>query len=95
MKRKVGDTVRIKSKAWFDAQVKNENGKVKHKNSSFSFGVNMSKYCGKELTIDVVANGFYILKGNDWSWADWMLEDSTPKYTIQRRKFSPVGPIIY
>ncbi len=52
-------------------------------------------YCGKELIIETVEDGFYYVKNSVWDWKDWMLEGSTTQHTIQRRKFSPIGKAIY
>ena len=91
MKYKAGDTVRVKSKAWFDAQEKNKDKYINRKHGY----VNRGCYFGKKLIIDTVEDGFYYVKNNAWPWEDWMLETSAPKHTIQRRKFSPINRVIY
>lgn len=95
MKYKEGDTVRVKSKAWFDMQKKNKDGHVTDKVTSRVFAKQMRGYCGEDFTISLVAYDYYKLNGNGWHWEDWMLETSAPKHTIQHRKFSPINRVIY
>ena len=47
----------------------------------------MSAYCGKECEVSYVfPNGMYYLKGMQWYWADWMLEDNTNNTATPQRK---------
>lgn len=96
MKYKVGDNVRIKSMAWFDAQKKDEYGFIRHE-SWGCFNLRMTEFLGMQAKVTQVGDYAYRLNvdNESWQWADWMLEISSPKHTINRRKFSPVGPIVY
>lgn len=96
MKYKVGDTVRVKSKAWFDAQEKEYGGFIRHE-SWGCFNLRMTKFLGMQSEITEVGDDAYRLDVDNetWQWADWMLEDSTPKHAIHRRKFSSIGKTIY
>lgn len=96
MKHKVGDVVRVKSKAWFGAQKKDKNGNI-DLGGPIVFGSKMNEFLGLKAKIVEISHDAYFLDidNEKWLWQDWMFEDTTPKHTIQRRKFSPVGPIIY
>lgn len=96
MKYKVGDTVRVKSKVWFDAQEKEYDGLVRYE-SWGCFNLKMTEFLGMQAKVTQVGDNAYRLNVDNerWQWADWMLEDTTQKHTIQRRKLSPVGPVIY
>ena len=83
-KYKVGDKVRIKSLAWYNSN-KDENGDTA--SGYISFLKVMSAYCGKECEVSYVfPNGMYYLKGMQWYWADWMLEDNTNNTATPQRK---------
>jgi hypothetical protein len=74
--RKVGDKVRIRSKAWWDAQPRGKSGNVVWPNCSFSFVDGMMPLCGSIQIIEHVDEvGDFKLKGNHFWWADWMVED--------------------
>jgi hypothetical protein len=76
-KYKVGDTVRIRSKAWIDAQDKNELGSIEN---DVPFFKGMFIYAGKEAVIvGVNCDGMYKISLDDESywWEDWMFEDPT------------------
>lgn len=82
MKYKVGDKVRIKSKEWWDAQPKNENGNVEIIDY---FTRAMSEYCGRTATIEVLLKGKYLLdvENQTYPWTDEMFDDSyTPEKSI-------------
>jgi hypothetical protein len=75
MDHKVGDTVRIQSQEWYDAQ-KDENGFVHHSNSSMVFNSYMQKRVGKLAKVVSVDFGSYTLdidNGKSY-WQDWMLD---------------------
>ena len=72
MKHKVGDVVRVKSKAWYDEN-KDSNGEIDF--LDWAFIPEMAEYCGKELTIIVEGCHFYSMKEcPNWCWCDDMLE---------------------
>ena len=96
MNYKVGDKVRIKSKAWFDAQEKDKDGDV-DLDEFLVFDSSMAKFLGLEAKVTKVYNYAYRLDidNEEWSWQDWMFEYSPLKHAIQRRKFAPIGKVIY
>ena len=72
-KYKVGDKVRVKSLEWYNSN-KNENGEIVKGYITFLEG--MSEYCGKYFEVSYVyPNGICLLKGINWWWHNWMLED--------------------
>lgn len=80
MKYKPGDKVRIKSLDWYNKN-KDENGRVYC--SYIGFCKEMTKYCGKVLTIKTIANQDigskqkYFMHETDYAWGftDDMIED--------------------
>jgi hypothetical protein len=75
MKYKVGDTVRIRSKEWFDARDKNEEGHIERKGEIFAS--DMFDYAGQTARIiESFDNGNYYvdITGDKWEWAYWMFE---------------------
>lgn len=82
-KYKVGDKVRIKSLEWYNSN-KDESGEVLPHSDIF-FVKEMSEYCGKECEVShVYPNGEYSLKGNEWSWKDWMFEGNVTEKKKER-----------
>ena len=77
MKYKVGDKVRVWSRAWWDKQPKDSDGDVMGKTMYF-FTKYMARYCGQSITIDCIDVDHYHVKEDGNSWEDWMLE---PAYT--------------
>ena len=74
-KFKVGDKVRVKSLEWYNSN-KDMYGHIDR--GTILFLEEMSEYCGKEFKIRYVnPGGEYFLKGNEWIWADWMLEEES------------------
>jgi hypothetical protein len=80
MKYKVGDTVRIKSKEWYDRE-KNSGGVVRMPGEYDCFTSAMAVYCGALAKVVAVKtypyrdNKYYVLNiGVRFSWEDWMLE---------------------
>lgn len=83
-KYKVGDRVKVKSLEWYNSN-KNEDGEITM--NGITFIKEMSKYCGEEFEIRYVSpNGICHLKGINWCWSDWMLEEDTDNNNIQKRK---------
>lgn len=74
MKYKVGDKVRIKSKKWWNAQPKNENGDVEC--GADTFTDIMTCLCGKVVEISDILDDVYSIKGYDLNWTDEMFDDS-------------------
>jgi hypothetical protein len=81
MKYKVGDTVLIHSKKWWDLQEKDYKGNVCYCGMVFTKA--MAKYCGQVREIEAIEEGWYRLKGIPVSstnanlayWADWKFEE--------------------
>jgi hypothetical protein len=78
MKYKVGDTVRIRSKEWMEAQEKNpENDSIYGCDpEDISLSVFMQDYAGQLAKIVHVVNGHYRLNIDDcvFYWQDWMFD---------------------
>ena len=89
MKHKVGDTVRIKSKAWIDAQPKDGTGfDVKGNDGTpLTFVDDMFIYAGQSFQItDIYTDSNYELGDMaDWEWSDAMLEDDSDIAQMQKR----------
>ena len=85
MKYKVGDRVKVRSRAWWDKQPKDSAGNINLKHEYFpyiAFNDTMIKYCGKMVhitKIDPVKKTYSIDEDSGfWSWSDEMFE---PAYT--------------
>ena len=89
MKHKVGDTVRIKSKAWINAQVEGADGFDVRGNDGtpLTFVDDMFIYAGRSFKItSIYANSNYELGDMaDWEWSDAMLEDDNDIEQMQKR----------
>lgn len=74
LKHKLGDTVTIKSKEWYDSNCDGL-GDVPLKGDIY-FAQEMSKYCGYIATITEVYYDCYRLDidGDEWDWTDEMFE---------------------
>lgn len=94
MKYKVGDKVRIKSKEWWNAQPKDEDGSVKCGVDYFT--ELMTLYCGQVATISSCEDGFYLLKGIEHNWTDGMFKDSynPEKTTISGQMIKDIADVI-
>ena len=72
MKYKVGDKVKIKSLDWYNAN-RDYNGNVEC--GFYYFIEEMSKYCGKILTIgEVYRNEYELQEGENFIWTDEMFD---------------------
>ena len=72
MKYKVGDKVKIKSLDWYNAN-RNYYGNVEC--GFYYFIEEMSKYCGKILTIgEVYRNEYELQEGENFIWTDEMFD---------------------
>lgn len=72
MKYKVGDKVKIKSLDWYNAN-RDYNGNVEC--GFYYFIEEMTKYCGKILTIgDVYRNEYELQEGENFIWTDEMFD---------------------
>ena len=76
MKHKVGDKVRIKSKAWWNAQPKNASGSVDC--GAEVFTDIMTSMCGKVVEISDVLKDTYFINECGLNWTDEMFEDEVP-----------------
>lgn len=90
MKHKVGDTVRIKSKAWIDAQPKDADGHIAclgNREDELTIAPEMFQYAGQSFQItNILADGNYELGGmTNWEWSDAMLEDYGDIEQMQKR----------
>jgi hypothetical protein len=76
MKYKVGDTVRIRSKEWMDAQDKNHLGSIDNLKGSYIMNSSMQEYAGETTKIVVVHHVGYSLDiDNHFNiWQDWMFD---------------------
>lgn len=87
MKYKNGDTVKIKSYQWYNAN-KDSNGDVH--DCKILFNSTMSMYCGKEMTIEEVneEEQFYYLYEDieAYKWTDGMFEDDDFEFQRAIRK---------
>lgn len=90
MKHKVGDTVRVKSKAWIDAQPKDSTGDiyvVGNDGEELYIVDEMFKYAGQSFKVtSIYADSNYELGDmSDWEWSDAMLEDDSDIEALQKR----------
>ena len=82
MKRKVGDTVKIKSIDWFNAQEKDSDGDIHtySVNNIVYFTKDMSNYCSKEAKIEDIRidDNIYFLDVDKrcYEWTDEMLDEN-------------------
>lgn len=82
---KVGDKVRIKSRAWYE-KWKDENGIV---DVPYTFVEKMSMYCGKIMTIRSVFSGFYLQEDDGaYTWSSDMFEEVYPQESSKEVKCS-------
>lgn len=80
-KFKVGDKVIVKSLDWYNEN-KNESGVV---NVPCCFTREMSRHCGKILTIESVTFGYYTVKETGFNWSDEMFEELTYDMAVYPR----------
>ena len=74
MKYKVGDKVKIKSLDWYNAN-RDYNGNVEC--GFYYFIEEMSKYCGKILTIgNIHKNGYDLQEDEDFEWTEDMFDSN-------------------
>lgn len=74
---KLGDTVIIKSKDWWDSQDKDDDGDVINPKGRVCFSEDMSRHCGKTAKIiGLQRDGCYKLDVDRgyYLWDDWMIE---------------------
>jgi hypothetical protein len=84
MKHKVGDTVRIRSKEWMDAQEKDVMGSILISTKSCNGIVpTMQNFAGKLAKITGAFNRIYRIDidNQDFNWEDWMF-DSDSDYKV-------------
>ena len=92
MKYKEGDTVRIRSKEWMDAQEKNDLGSIVGK-EKFVLSIRMMEFAGKPAKITVCCeNGSFHLDidGGRFYWEEWMFD---PDYTQDHPNYPEDGPL--
>ena len=90
MKHKVGDTVRIKSKAWIDAQPKDADGHIAclgNREDELTIAPEMFQYAGQSFKITSIYSDSNYELGDmaDWEWSDAMLEDFDDIEQMQKR----------
>lgn len=74
MKYKVGDKVKIKSLDWYNDN-RDYDGNVEC--GFYYFTEEMTKYCGKILTIgEVYRNGYELQEGKNFIWTDEMFDSN-------------------
>jgi hypothetical protein len=71
---KEGDTVRIQTKEWMDAQEKDEDGYIFGGvgTSGYVLNTEMQKYAGEVVVVEWVFNNHYAIEGLQYAWEDWM-----------------------
>jgi hypothetical protein len=78
MNHKVGDTVRIRSREWIDAQEKNVYRNITSGSNSRHLTDRMFVYAGKlaKIVLKNEKEGYYRLDidGGTWYWEDWMFD---------------------
>lgn len=72
MRHKVGDKVRVKSLDWYNAN-KNQTGQIQCIGDIFL--EEMSKLCGKLVTIHSITKHGYYINEDDYTWTDDMFEE--------------------
>ena len=86
MKYKVGDKVKIKSLDWYNAN-RNYYGNVEC--GFYYFIEEMSKYCGKILTIgEVYRNEYELQEGENFIWTDEMFDCFIEKDDVESKTTS-------
>jgi hypothetical protein len=86
MRYKIGEKVRVKSKAWFDSMPKTFDGGIRL--STETFTKDMSKFCGKILTIKrVEGDGYTTFEGDPYIWTDEMFDNGLIDYLQVGTKF--------
>ncbi len=92
MRYKVGDTITIRSKEWFDKQPKDGDGDVECGERHFLLRY-MCAYCGARATITFVGNDYYDLDIDDGnnSWTDEMFEPSFHLFSSERGWMDAAG----
>jgi hypothetical protein len=87
MKHKIGETVRIRSKEWIDAQGKSSRGDID------TFVKSMFKYAGRIACITDFSHGGYRLDvdNSEWIWRDFMFD---PDYKPDENPLSSKDAII-
>jgi hypothetical protein len=86
-KYKAGDTVRVRSQEWMDAQEKDGSGNIFTYNRCI-MNSDMQKHAGEVGVIERVSDYGYILKGWHWLWMGWMFDpdfDSSKSNRIMTR----------
>lgn len=73
MKYKVGDKVKVKSLDWYNEN-KNQTGQVQCLDEIFL--EEMSKLCGRLVTIHSIAKHGYYINEDDYTWTDDMFEET-------------------
>ena len=71
MKYKVGDKVRVKDLAWYEANKSKDGVNC----DGVFFIKDMSKLCSKIVTIKALNKDSYTIVESEWSWTDNMFED--------------------
>jgi hypothetical protein len=79
MKHEVGDTVRIRSKEWIDAQKKGLCGEIRNPDDDareYEFIPVMFVYAGNLAKITSIITDIYRIDvdGESWDWEDWMFD---------------------
>jgi hypothetical protein len=74
MEHKVGDTVRIQSQEWIDAEGKDGGRAIAV--DSVVFNGEMQCHAGRMAKVTGIRHGRYTLDvdGGEWEWEDWMLD---------------------
>jgi hypothetical protein len=89
-KYKVGDKVRIRSRAWIDAQEKDDNGCIINNGACIKTMIwGMQIYAGKEAEIKHASSAEAYktsVDGENYWWADWMFEDPAEPYRDYREE---------
>ena len=77
LKHAVGDTVKIKSKGWYDTSKDKYTGDIRFPDGKEPFVRGMDKFCGKTATIINMCTHEYVLDVDRcrWFWNDEHLED--------------------
>jgi hypothetical protein len=78
LKYKVGDTVRMRSREWIEAQPQKLDGRIDHKSSNYYMSESMARNAGKTARITHVCADCYRIDIDDgfYPWEDWMFDPS-------------------